>query len=1641
MRKSHLLALFAFLPLYAAAQNLNLGQAAIGIAPTPDDAAPSSSVYVQDSAIALDRMALAQRMEGLKEWGKSAEIYQEIIEKFSDRVVPSHLDDKGSVDQYTSVMTLVNQRLRSWPADGLTVYRTKYELTAQNLLNTARGDNLAPLHEVFTRYFVSDSGKQAGLRLIDAYFELGDFPAATWIGQALLLHPNLEAERAKVLFRVGLAAHYSGDQSLAQSTLTELQIHYADAIGSVGGHDTHLADELKADLAISVGQRTVQASDSADDSWPTAGGDSTRGKISFSAAEPGAKLYSVNLPAPNWTIETDIASRKLLQSSYEQWRDDGKALGILPATDRGELFFQDNARMYAVSVDTGQPLAGWQTTYPAHNGQYVLSAEGSAAAAISPPAGVQLAVTLTDTAVLAVMGLPDTLLTIYNLAAAQDARLVCLDRASGRENWTISARDIPVDALKNLRIGGAPLVAGNNVYLAAIDSKPNGYEDCYVLCFDLASGKYRWSTYVAGAPMAGQTVQNAVTGYTPLSRVPAHLAYAGGRLFVVAGVGAMGAIDAYTGNVDWLNLYREPDDAVNPANIGMMGMGWGGRFNAMNQGQPGVAWNPPSPWALSAPIVHGGNVFVLPTDGKYILVYDAGDGRLIKRLEKSNCCQSLGGDNVDTSTPDTLLGVIDGALVRDGSADKREDILLVATSGGVCAIRWRDYDALRPDATVVWNSATGTGTLRGEPFVTADSVYIPTAHALFRVALRNGKILESYPAQTDPAATVSSWPAGEGPGNVLAVGDHVIVAGDRTVAVYTDMSLARARLDKEVAAAPNDPNAQLHYAEVMLLDNQTTLAMAKLDAAIALLNTQTAETRDIAARDRAFNDSLNFAVRSEQSSTTVANAGPLFDRAAALAASPGQQVNYRLSRARFARFGSKPDLSLAIRLYQEILADAVLRNVATLHQQILAPGAAPSDSDQDMVQAGMACVTAISSIINTPDGAAAYQPFEKAAQKQATAARAAGDPDKLLAIGHAYPNSTVASSCQVLAADIYEANGRTRQAIEVWRDISPLVDDPSQQAIAWEALARNYLKLPTGLPAAASRLAAAEKKNRDAKLRKALAISGGGVIAAGTPIGTAKTRVEEIINQRSAGRENNLPDIGLASSADLRAFRKQFHKIPDPFVPQPPPSARVDKLLVPDQKYGRPDRVIAWTQGKGLSIYPVGAQEPVGINADVMDEPHGAAWIDAGNGLLVWTANQVFLISAQQGETRWKLPIGSLPVLDVLAESAPQQHISLINQITGRGGFGRNRRNGLMPVRDTPFQVRPLPQTGGVNPQALTDETASADAGSEQIIDLIPLSDSAVVHTSGGRVMSLKLADGSIQWDMRLAERTLDRVLASDDFVVVKSGDDASEQLVVLDSDSGRMVARQLYTIGAGLEYPINLALGNDGSLAYTTPEKILVFDLFNVGEVQNLGSPRLYINALPDRQFESMKRPDQLAITDDQILALCADGKLRGFSASSGEARTYIQDHVSTEMSLSTGQQSDQTVMRIGDHYVYAYGPSAIVGYNLDKPEISWGDPQTISAAASSRQFFLGRDYALVLSPASDGADPSAAWTMWAFARTLVPGKSTESGLMIFDQPPVDEPHGITAFQAVEGGLVYLSGDHVLHYLKGNTHPAAPPQ
>ena len=549
----------------------------------------NSGVFVRDSAVALEKMALAQRMERLREWTKSADVYQEVMDKYRDRVVPSHTDDQGQIDQYTSVVSKVSEHLRAWPPEGLNVYRARYEVTAQNLVKTAKRGDLRPLHEAFTRYFVTQTGKRAGLTLVDAYFELGEFPAAAWIGRQLLTHPDLAAERPKVLFRVGLAEHLAGDEKAAHDTLDELKNKFPNAIGTVRGKDVQLADELAADLD-SVKAVSYAA---AGDSWLMPGGDPSRGKISPANTRPGARLYGVPLSQPNWKQVADVNQRRALQRQDASARDGGGALGVMPAVDRGELYFQDNARVYAVSLDSGVSLPGWAATYPGRNGQYTLPN------AWGMPAGHQFSVTLTDAAVLAVMNQPDPLAAMNGLANDRDVKLVCLDRATGKENWVAQTRTLPDNALKALSFGGSPLVVGDNVYVAARGAKGNGYEDCYVVCFDLSSGGYRWSCYVASAANA-QAVMNPNTGQPGVADASTPLSYADGRLYVSTNLGAVAALDAYNGTIAWLDIYREPDEAVNP---NMMGMGMG--FN----GQAAAPQAPPSPpWAENACVVSGGDV-------------------------------------------------------------------------------------------------------------------------------------------------------------------------------------------------------------------------------------------------------------------------------------------------------------------------------------------------------------------------------------------------------------------------------------------------------------------------------------------------------------------------------------------------------------------------------------------------------------------------------------------------------------------------------------------------------------------------------------------------------------------------------------------------------------------------------------------------------------------------------------------------------------------------------------------------------------------------------------------------------------------------------------------------------------------------
>src|SRR4051812_32346325 len=206
-------------------------------------------VFVRDSALAVEKFALAQKMERLKEWDKSADLYQEILDKYADRVVPSQVDKDNKIYQYTSVVKGVQEQLAKWPQEGRDVYRARYEATAQQMLENARRGDLFTLNQILARYFITDAAKNAGIRLIDLNLERGEFLAAARLGDQLVeRHPALVAERAAVMYRTALAYHMAKDDTRAADRLARLRRDHPKDLGTVRGKEVVLADSLAAEL-------------------------------------------------------------------------------------------------------------------------------------------------------------------------------------------------------------------------------------------------------------------------------------------------------------------------------------------------------------------------------------------------------------------------------------------------------------------------------------------------------------------------------------------------------------------------------------------------------------------------------------------------------------------------------------------------------------------------------------------------------------------------------------------------------------------------------------------------------------------------------------------------------------------------------------------------------------------------------------------------------------------------------------------------------------------------------------------------------------------------------------------------------------------------------------------------------------------------------------------------------------------------------------------------------------------------------------------------------------------------------------------------------------------------------------------------
>jgi hypothetical protein len=380
----------------------------------------------------------------------------------------------------------------------------------------------------------------------------------------------------------------------------------------------------------------------------------------------------------------------------------------------------------------------------------------------------------------------------------------------------------------------------------------------------------------------------------------------------------------------------------------------------------------------------------------------------------------------------------------------------------------------------------------------------------------------------------------------------------------------------------------------------------------------------------------------------------------------------------------------------------------------------------------------------------------------------------------------------------------------------------------------------------------------------------------------------------------------------------------------------------------------------------------------------------------------------------------------------------------------------------------------------------------EEIAEVRPVGDRVLVSTTNGRLLSADVAAGRVAWQTRLTDRPLDRLVATEDFAVVRASDDTGIRLIAMDTFTGQLLGPpKAFSPQNGL-VPMNLSLSPDGTLVYTLPDRLVLKDLYKwtdaAGEKTALGA-----NQAPP--YTGAARPDQLVIAEGRILALADGGPQAGMAADKYVRLHSLETGLALPLRYKTGKGDEEVdrvlttfnknwdvALRVIGSHLYVIGSRAVASYNLDRPSETWSTKDTLPMG-NIRDAFVGQNFLAVLEqpegldraaaqaaqggaagpmppgivinpglvqqqvqlaqPQAGGAGPQAraaeklspSYRLHVYGIYPVSEKNpAESGRLDYVKE-VTDPAGINgSWQPVDGGFCYLTGDGKLKMVLGKS-------
>jgi len=261
-------------------------------------------------------------------------------------------------------------------------------------------------------------------------------------------------------------------------------------------------------------------------------------------------------------------------------------------------------------------------------------------------------------------------------------RLVAFDLATGKRIW--DHEHGPDEFLKGARVsvGLPPVAKGGVLYAQAVLCE--GQAKSYAIAVDAATGRLLWRRFLQG----GQ-VELTMFGEPAIEPLHMQVAEKDGTVFVATGFGVMAALEARTGEIQWLATY----DSV-----------------PIEAARTYYAQERILPWRNQPPVVADGVVVAAPIDAERAFAFDAATGEMRWSVEAAGLRR--------------LLGAWDGRAVFQGDRVQAHDIRtgkLVVTYP-----QSRAQPALGEEET-------------GRGLICDGTLFIPQATRLVRINLQTGE--------------------------------------------------------------------------------------------------------------------------------------------------------------------------------------------------------------------------------------------------------------------------------------------------------------------------------------------------------------------------------------------------------------------------------------------------------------------------------------------------------------------------------------------------------------------------------------------------------------------------------------------------------------------------------------------------------------------------------------------------------------------------------------------------------------------------------------------------------------------------------------------------------------------------------------